>query len=305
MKQSAKLYAETFLEQQSFEAFASSAGLRWDGVFFEQHKDMDPGEVLMPPAPEHRISIQLPSQYPRCEETRKVNWCWDRRRYEGPTYPGQISILGRGTPAYWQWTGKPSSIHVSLSHRLLEAAAVHGGFASAGLEIIGEVSTTNDEIHRLMALLASEVNNGGLHGRLFAEVVGQAMASTLLRQHSNRTSRICVRRRILTSVVLDRTLEYLHANYYLDIGLADLAKIAQISKFYFARMFKNTTGYSPHQFLIVLRIRKAQDYLIRYKDSTLSDTAVSVGFSDQSHFCRHFKSVVGETPLRWRSRVQS
>ena len=82
------------------------------------------------------------------------------------------------------------------------------------------------------------------------------------------------------------------------LGLESISRITHISKFHFIRKFKQEVGLTPHKFQIQNQIRKAQRLL--ENDCSIAETAVAVGFFDQSHFTKHFKNVVGLTPAEYR-----
>ena len=68
-----------------------------------------------------------------------------------------------------------------------------------------------------------------------------------------------------------------------------------MSPHYFSRLFKQTTGISPHQYVISCPIERAKDLLKQGKLS-IAEIAKEVGFVDQSHLHRYFKRLVGITP---------
>jgi methylphosphotriester-DNA--protein-cysteine methyltransferase len=75
--------------------------------------------------------------------------------------------------------------------------------------------------------------------------------------------------------------------------------LIQRSTYYFARLFRQATGETPHRFLLRLRIERAQELLATHVVS-LTQIATDVGFADQSHFTRVFKQFVGVTPRAYR-----
>lgn len=89
-------------------------------------------------------------------------------------------------------------------------------------------------------------------------------------------------------------LDYLHTHYDRPLALADLARRAGLSRFHFLRQFRRATGLPPHSYLIQYRVRRSKRLLVGGRP--IADVALAVGFSDQSHFGAHFKSVVGLTP---------
>jgi AraC family transcriptional regulator len=95
-------------------------------------------------------------------------------------------------------------------------------------------------------------------------------------------------------------VEYIEEHLDAELTLDHLAGVAHLSPYHFARLFKNSTGLPPHQYVIARRVERAKD-LLRGKDRfPLVDIAAEVGFSSQSHFTRHFKRLVGVTPKHFR-----
>jgi AraC family transcriptional regulator len=96
-----------------------------------------------------------------------------------------------------------------------------------------------------------------------------------------------------------RVLERLADDPADAISLDAMAAMAGLSRFGFARAFKQATGRSPYAFVIERRIALAKRLLA---DPTLSlaEVAVRAGFSSQSHFTCHFRRITGVTPRAWR-----
>jgi transcriptional regulator GlxA family with amidase domain len=97
---------------------------------------------------------------------------------------------------------------------------------------------------------------------------------------------------------LAMVVSYIEEHPHHSIALDKLARIANVSRFHFARMFKLSTGVSPMMYVEQNRIRKAQT-LIREKHLSLAAIAAEVGFADQSHFTRRFRLHVGCTPSNY------
>jgi transcriptional regulator of acetoin/glycerol metabolism/AraC-like DNA-binding protein len=100
-----------------------------------------------------------------------------------------------------------------------------------------------------------------------------------------------------------RVREHAEAHLSESMDLAELAAIAGLSVYHFARAFKQTAGVTPHQYLVHRRIERAQEMLAR-SELPLSEIALAAGFSDQSHLARHFRQTLGVTPgqFRWSQR---
>ena len=80
-----------------------------------------------------------------------------------------------------------------------------------------------------------------------------------------------------------------------------LARIAGLSLGHFKRAFKQSTGDSPHHYIIRQRVAMAKELLVQ-TNRTLANIALDAGFADQSHFCRTYVAITGETPSACRRR---
>jgi transcriptional regulator of acetoin/glycerol metabolism/AraC-like DNA-binding protein len=100
-----------------------------------------------------------------------------------------------------------------------------------------------------------------------------------------------------------RVREHVEAHLSESMDLAELAAIAGLSVYHFARAFKQSAGVTPHHYLVRRRIERAQDMLAR-SELPLSGIALATGFSDHSHLARHFRQMLGMTPgqFRWSQR---
>ncbi len=102
---------------------------------------------------------------------------------------------------------------------------------------------------------------------------------------------------------LRRVTAYIDANLHRELRLAELGGVVYMSPFHFARLFKRSTGLSPHRFVVQRRIDEAR-VLLATQTVTIADVARSVGFRTPSHFTTTFRRVTGVTPTAYRSAAQ-
>jgi AraC-like DNA-binding protein len=100
-----------------------------------------------------------------------------------------------------------------------------------------------------------------------------------------------------------RVREHVEVHLSESMDLAELAGVAGLSVYHFARAFKQSIGVTPHYYLVHRRIERAREMLAR-SELPLSEIALAAGFSDQSHLARHFRRMLGMTPgqFRWSQR---
>lgn len=99
---------------------------------------------------------------------------------------------------------------------------------------------------------------------------------------------------------LKRVLSFMEEHYGEPVTLAEMARIAGLSRMHFAAQFRISTGAKPHEYLLRLRVERAQKLMLE-SDEPLAQVAFSVGFQTQAHFTTVFRRFASTTPHRWRS----
>lgn len=107
----------------------------------------------------------------------------------------------------------------------------------------------------------------------------------------------------LTPANLRRIRDFVEANLGRAIGLADLAALAGVSTRHFIRAFSESTGNTPHQYVIARRIDRAK-CLLAEDGHSLTDIALAIGFSHSQHFASAFKKHTGLCPSHFRAALQ-
>jgi AraC family transcriptional regulator len=155
---------------------------------------------------------------------------------------------------------------------------------------------------RLVQLLQTEVEKGSPTGGLFGETVGNSLILYLAEHYSTASAGQDEIRGGLTGLRLKRVLDYVDSNLGGNIHLSELAEAAGLSEFHFAKLFKQSMGASPHQYILQRRLERAKE-LLRNPALSLSDISLEAGFADQSHFTNVFRRFVGATPSKFRSTL--
>ncbi len=96
---------------------------------------------------------------------------------------------------------------------------------------------------------------------------------------------------------IDQAKEFIHDQSSSNLSLKEIAASCFTSPFYFSRVFKKETGYSPYKYLMHLRIAKAKQIL---KKSSVTSTAFEVGYNSLENFSYAFKKIVGLSPLHYQ-----
>lgn len=99
-------------------------------------------------------------------------------------------------------------------------------------------------------------------------------------------------------------VEFIELNLAEPLSLGQLAGTCSLSEYHFARMFRESFGLPPHQYLLARRINRARD-LLRSTRMALGEIAVECGFASASHFSNRFKQAMGATAGEYRLAFQS
>ena len=164
------------------------------------------------------------------------------------------------------------------------------------IELAPHFATIEDPLLQgILITLKQEIITGGLHFQLFIDQLKTTLGMHLLRNYGVRKVQLSTYNDVLPKYKLDRTIDYIEAHLDQNLELEDLAQQAGVSQFYFSRLFKQSLGITPHQYVIRQRVERARQ-LIQQGELGLADIALECGFANQGHLNRHFKRLTGVTP---------
>jgi AraC family transcriptional regulator len=107
----------------------------------------------------------------------------------------------------------------------------------------------------------------------------------------------------LSDAQLDRLFEFVEAHLQDDLSVEDMAKVLDLSRFHFSRLFKATTSQSPYQFLLERRIRQST-HLLRSSNLSVAEIALKCGFRSVTQFEEAFRRTMGARPIRYRAELE-
>ena len=134
---------------------------------------------------------------------------------------------------------------------------------------------------------------------LFVEQITTAIGTYLVQRYGGQGKPDPVRVRTLSRLHEELAKSILLDNLEGDISIAQVAQACNLSRGYFIRAFRDTTGMTPYQWLLSERMNRAR-VLLRTSTAPLAEVAIACGFADQSHFTRMFSTIVGVAPGTWR-----
>jgi AraC family transcriptional regulator len=148
--------------------------------------------------------------------------------------------------------------------------------------------------------MREEIQAGCPSGKLYGEALSAALAARLHARYARGPVPESHFRLTLSPTQAKRVCEYIRAHLGSDLGVAELADQVNLSPHYFSTLFKKALGMPPHRYVLQERIHAAQR-LLSIGRMDISELALNLGFSDQSHFSRAFRKVTGTTPTRYQS----
>ena len=154
-------------------------------------------------------------------------------------------------------------------------------------------------IQRIVGLLVEELETACPLGSLYVDSLAHALATRYLMLDDSAGIRRESRVSALPARILNRVKEKMEAGLEADLRLEALAEESGYSRAHFLRMFREATGLTPHQYVLGLRLRRAQESLLQKKASII-DIAVACGFSSQSHMTSVFRHRLETTPGEFR-----
>jgi len=272
------------------ESAVSSDRLGWVGLEALRCRKVPAFDLSPPAITHHRLVLYI-------RPPEEMDLVYEGVKRHVPPPAGAISLVPAGSPALWRSSGRRDTLHVYLEPGLVARVAAEAfGLDPARLAVPPLDGLDLPPLRAAMAAVGAELMSGGAGGRLAAESLGNVLAVHLLRhvlapRRPKRGHDGTLPRGRLRAVV-----EYIEG--HLDAGptLGQLAAVARLSAYHFARQFKAATGLPPHQYVIARRVERAKQLLQGGGDLSLAEVAACAGFSDQSQFCHHFKRIVGVTP---------
>lgn len=273
----------------------SSAKAGWDGILVEKY--CLPASESHELSPHYGISIQLGRPY-------ELEWGLDGGRlHRRQMSRGDVSITPYGMVTQGRWNKAIECLFLSINPTLVECAASE--LTNTGhIEIAAQIGVHDPQIHHIGFALLAELESGCLAGRVYAESLTLALAVHLFKRYSLSGQPIREPAGGLPWRQLQQVTDYINDNLAAGMKLTDMAESLGMSPYYFARLFKQSTGMPPHQYVINCRIEQAKILLAENK-LPIVEISYRVGCSSQSNFTALFRKHVGITPKAYREQIKS
>ena len=271
-----------------------SPDVGWDGVSVRGYRYAG-SDVEVPPLRDYLIVAYRRGQTPM---RRRVDGEWIHETLG----PGDVSLLTRAAESHWVWPADIEVVHVYLTQdELAHTCRQMYERDVQDVELHDVVKADDPAIHRTAMLIAHEAAQGAAGSRLMVDSLSCQLSVHILRRHANALFPESPGVNGL-SFGQERTVrDYVDQHLQESIALEDLACTVGLSRYHFARRFRQSTRTTPHEFVLRQRVDRAKTLLHR-TNTPLPDIACSCGFADQSHMTREFRKRVGVTPGRYRAQ---
>jgi AraC family transcriptional regulator len=216
-------------------------------------------------------------------------------------YVGDIAVIPVGISHRCNWNTTAQFGVLAIEPALLQQVG-QDWVNPDRIELVPQWMNAPDTlIQSIFLSLKTELISGGIGGALLVDSLKTALALHLLRNYCSTSPRLSQSISGLSASKLALVTEYIETYLDQEVTLAQLSAIAQISPYHFLRLFKQSIGQTPHQYILQRRLERAQ-WLLTQSDLGLAEIAIRTGFCDQSHLNRCFKRTFGQTIKQFRNQ---
>jgi AraC family transcriptional regulator len=217
----------------------------------------------------------------------------EMRRFTYDT--GEMSLIPRHLEK-WFRNEDLHGLCIAMSDAALTAAS---DGTSGDVELRKVDNLVDARLGALVESINAERIAGFPSGRLFLDSVEQALAVALVNGYAVRHRCVQTHRGGLGCARVRRIKEFVDAKMEDELTLCEMAQSVELSTAHFSRMFRKSTGESPHHFVLRHRVERAKE-MLRAAEARVLDVAVACGFKTQQHFARVFRRMCGVSPTEYR-----
>lgn len=259
--------------------------------YFQAEPDTMPEDVFA----EHHVLLNFNQEPLRVQNRR------DGQLRDLEVVANDIIVTPAGMRSGWRWFGRSDVIVVTLDPANVEKfALVELGQVLEPQQLADTPHFSDADLCAAGAILRDALASDDVVSGVMFEAMSRVFLVKLLQKYGQQRSEDLALSRKFSAAHYKRVLSYIRANLDRTIVVDDLASEAGMSPSHFSRVFKDTVGETPMQYVLAYRVEQAM-VMMKDKDRPLGDIALACGFADQAHFSRSFKQVTGQTPRAWRA----
>lgn len=259
-----------------------------------EYFEAEPASMPIDRYQQHHIVLNL-----RDAPHRVENWR-DGEHRDFIYHKNEIIVTPAGVESGWKWHVKTKCIIITLEPAKFEKFAQTELGILLSTQQLKDLPQFLDEDITQSGIQLLEALQCGIGSQVMFESFARVFLTKLILKYGLQAKEYDFSKSF-TSQHYKQVLDYIAANYGNNILLEDMAAQADLSPSHFSRLFKQTIGKSPYQFLMAYRIEQAKKMLDN-SNTLMIDIAFNCGFSDQAHFSRVFKKIEGLTPKKYRQK---
>ena len=214
----------------------------------------------------------------------------------GPIARGECAFFPRQRSVNIQWFEETDYLNILVQNDLWSSVA-----SEFGVALDGDIGVHTGVVDPLLAhfadLLLPEVDSEAPGSSVLIHSAVNAILVRFLRLYAGQARTEPAPRVPMWKI--DQVRRYIDENLQRPLTLPELASLARMSTFHFARTFKEVTGHSPHSFIVSRRLEAAKSMLAS-DDLSIAQIAYRNGYETQSHFTKLFVRRFGITPKKFR-----
>jgi AraC family transcriptional regulator len=278
-----------------FTPSATSSGMGWEALQ-AIHWDKIPasGEISFFPMSQHKLVLMI-------RPPEKMDLRYEGVKLDRPVPGGSILVMPAGISREFRWQGRAEALDIYLDPSLVGRVMAEAFESDPTRTVIPPlIGLILPELRSAMLAVDAELRARGGGCPLLVESLATILSVHLIRHITGRRDLPASADGVLSGGKLSTVIEYIMENLGGDLTLGQMAAVAHLSPYHFARQFKAATGLSPYQYVISRRVERAQHLLRKDEELGLAEVALRSGFSDQSRFSLQFKRITGVTPRQFR-----
>ncbi|WP_283150012.1 helix-turn-helix transcriptional regulator [Silvimonas soli] len=263
------------------------SGSLGDGMAVAQWNNHNDATTYRGPG-HHTLSLYLAGGY--------QTWRRDRPGIYGA--PGKLCLLPDEHESEWVIEGDLRFVHLYFKPEHFAQATVALLDREPRSRQLRDLTYADDPVLAAYCAQIVQLNWQDTASHLAANELAHGVLARLILEHSG--PRAYLPKGGLSAGARRQVIDYIDGHLDGNITLGDLARLAALSEFHFARAFRDSFGMPPHAWLSACRLQRSRT-LLRDSNLPLVDIAAACGFANASHFSNRFRAAVGANPSQYRA----